>query len=466
MSVMAPGGCFCGNVRYEAQGEPEAQIVCHCLDCRKISGSTYSCNGLYPGEAFKVTKGTPKEHKTKSASGSEVTSGFCGDCGSTMFRYGNTFGDKRVMGTLDDTNMLNNFKANAELFVKDKPQWVGARLELVDPGFLDQNVFFVELLNDVFVAALAVNVDQHGFDGRVAFDEDACGRQYPVTCLQAEWTSGYERAGKGHLTRPTRRLAASPPCHCLATPPSILALSSLYAKHCTLASLTTQVQYVTCQYDTEEIALVILASGVYDSYIVCLTASLYLYIRALNPPSSSMAPSPIPATVHAHMALAACLPAQAHISVRHALASLAARDEDEFHDENDNFSTRTVELDPVHYYFVLLLTLLVTVGLLAWLICWRRRRSRKSGRLGEQQARAMNVQAWTLHGAGIPNNATLVSRNSSSAQYDDAPPPYQGKTDATPPYPSIPLRALSRDENDPSRPPQYTEHNGTRAEVV
>jgi len=57
-------------------GSNKLQIVCHCLDCRKISGSTYSCNGLFPGESFKVTKGTPKEYKTKGASGNEVVSAF------------------------------------------------------------------------------------------------------------------------------------------------------------------------------------------------------------------------------------------------------------------------------------------------------------------------------------------------------------------------------------------------------
>lgn len=88
---MAVGGCLCGNVRYEVQGEPEAkvrhvsclvsmllieQIICHCLDCRKISGSTYSCNSLHSGESFKVTKGTPKEYKTKGGSGNDVVSAF------------------------------------------------------------------------------------------------------------------------------------------------------------------------------------------------------------------------------------------------------------------------------------------------------------------------------------------------------------------------------------------------------
>jgi hypothetical protein len=46
-------------------------------------------------------------------------------------------------------------------------------LELINSRLLDQNMFLVELLDDVFIVVLAVNVDQHGFDGSVAFDERA-----------------------------------------------------------------------------------------------------------------------------------------------------------------------------------------------------------------------------------------------------------------------------------------------------
>jgi hypothetical protein len=48
-------------------------------------------------------------------------------------------------------------------------------LELVDLALLDQDVLLVQLLDDVFVAVLAVNVHKHGFDGRVALDERAWG---------------------------------------------------------------------------------------------------------------------------------------------------------------------------------------------------------------------------------------------------------------------------------------------------
>jgi len=187
-----------------------------------------------------------------------------------------------------------------------------------------------------------------------------------------------------------------------------------------------------------------------------------------------MVPSPISATLHAHMAFAARLPIHTHhITVRQALASLVVREEDESDNDDDDYndhqvSTKGINLDPIHYYFLLLLALIATVGLLSLFICRRRRRSKKSAHVDGEQAQAMNAQGWTdtLHARCIPSDATLAGPNSNPAQDDEAPPPYQAKTDAAPPYPSIPLRTLSRDGNDRSQPPHYTEYYGTRQEGV
>ncbi|KAI4624750.1 hypothetical protein J4E83_004426 [Alternaria metachromatica] len=54
---------------------------------------------------------------------------FCGDCGSTMWRQGDTFAGKRIIkvGTLDDTKILDNMTMNAELYVDHRPKWVGSQ---------------------------------------------------------------------------------------------------------------------------------------------------------------------------------------------------------------------------------------------------------------------------------------------------------------------------------------------------
>lgn len=73
---MVSGGCYCGAVRYEVSGNNGGSILCHCYDCRKITGSAYSTNAVYPSDGFKVTQGTPKQHTSKGESGREITSNF------------------------------------------------------------------------------------------------------------------------------------------------------------------------------------------------------------------------------------------------------------------------------------------------------------------------------------------------------------------------------------------------------
>ncbi|KAF2689915.1 hypothetical protein K458DRAFT_356297 [Lentithecium fluviatile CBS 122367] len=120
------GGCFCGKVRYSVSGDPVAKALCHCLDCRKITGSTYSTNAIFPKDGFKLVSGTPKQHAVKADSGNTITSHFCGDCGSTMWRDGNAFPGMMVfkVGTFDDVNAFDKFKPGAELFAPERVSWV------------------------------------------------------------------------------------------------------------------------------------------------------------------------------------------------------------------------------------------------------------------------------------------------------------------------------------------------------
>lgn len=103
-----------------------SQALCYCQDCKKISGGSSSVNYIVPGEGFTST-GT-KTFTKKADSGNEITSHFCGTCGSTLYRESPTFGTSKVVkvGTIDNIGSMDDAKPAAELFCGARPSWTAA----------------------------------------------------------------------------------------------------------------------------------------------------------------------------------------------------------------------------------------------------------------------------------------------------------------------------------------------------
>ncbi|KAM3077380.1 hypothetical protein ACMFMG_006730 [Clarireedia jacksonii] len=72
--------------------------------------------------------GKPKTISKKADSGNEITSHFCGDCGTTIYRTGDSFPGKVVLkaGVLDDANWPNEHVPKGELFVSERVKWMPA----------------------------------------------------------------------------------------------------------------------------------------------------------------------------------------------------------------------------------------------------------------------------------------------------------------------------------------------------
>lgn len=41
------GSCLCGTVKYTISGPPSTTVLCHCISCKKASGSSFMANGFY-----------------------------------------------------------------------------------------------------------------------------------------------------------------------------------------------------------------------------------------------------------------------------------------------------------------------------------------------------------------------------------------------------------------------------------
>jgi hypothetical protein len=77
------GGCYCGAVRYAAEGEPMLKAQCHCRECQYISGGAPNMFLLMPPDGFKYTKGAPKQFARDDLE-QPVTREFCAECGTHL----------------------------------------------------------------------------------------------------------------------------------------------------------------------------------------------------------------------------------------------------------------------------------------------------------------------------------------------------------------------------------------------
>ncbi|MDC0433256.1 GFA family protein [bacterium] len=77
------GGCYCGQVRYEVEGDPVFKGQCHCRECQYITGGAGNLVMGLPDVNFKYTKGTPAAF-TRSDLENPVTREFCGNCGTPL----------------------------------------------------------------------------------------------------------------------------------------------------------------------------------------------------------------------------------------------------------------------------------------------------------------------------------------------------------------------------------------------
>jgi hypothetical protein len=77
---MLKGGCLCGSVRYETDGEPFHETTCHCADCRRAVGAAGVAWFSVSRAALRFTGDDPKYY----ASSPKVRRGFCGHCGTSL----------------------------------------------------------------------------------------------------------------------------------------------------------------------------------------------------------------------------------------------------------------------------------------------------------------------------------------------------------------------------------------------
>lgn len=75
------GGCLCGGVAFEFDGQPEGVVCCHCRECRRQTGHHFATVGA-SRDRFRLTS---EETLTWYQVSPAARRGFCSRCGSSLF---------------------------------------------------------------------------------------------------------------------------------------------------------------------------------------------------------------------------------------------------------------------------------------------------------------------------------------------------------------------------------------------
>ncbi len=117
---MLEGSCLCRGVRYEIAGKLGPSVHCHCGQCRKASGASFTTNASVATRNFRFVEGEPLVGKFESSPGQFRC--FCTRCGSPLIkRLAAKPEEVRLrLGTLDSDP---GTKPAAHIFVSFKAPW-------------------------------------------------------------------------------------------------------------------------------------------------------------------------------------------------------------------------------------------------------------------------------------------------------------------------------------------------------
>ena len=120
--------CRCGQLRVTVKGEPARVSACHCLNCKKRSGSAFAVQARWPSEQAQI-EGQSKSFRKDSDSGNWAEFHFCPECGSDVYfrnagpGVNTTLADHVAvpLGAFDDPYFLS---PRFSVWEKRKVEWV------------------------------------------------------------------------------------------------------------------------------------------------------------------------------------------------------------------------------------------------------------------------------------------------------------------------------------------------------
>ena len=116
----ATGRCLCGAVTYEVRGLLRDVVLCHCVECRRWSGTAAGAFASAHDDDLVVTGDTLRWIESPE-SNRHAQRAFCASCGSSLFwRAADAERTGIAAGTLDPPTGLGRA---AHIYVSDAADW-------------------------------------------------------------------------------------------------------------------------------------------------------------------------------------------------------------------------------------------------------------------------------------------------------------------------------------------------------
>jgi hypothetical protein len=117
---MLEGSCLCGGVRYQVRGKLGPIVHCHCGQCRKASGASFTTSASVAARDFRFVEGESLVGRFESSPGKFRC--FCTRCGSPLVKLVTAKPDevKLRLGTLDSDPRA---RPAEHIFVSSKAPW-------------------------------------------------------------------------------------------------------------------------------------------------------------------------------------------------------------------------------------------------------------------------------------------------------------------------------------------------------
>lgn len=116
------GGCYCGEIRYKAEGDALFKGQCHCRECQYSTGGSPLVIMAMPADGFSYTKGSVGSF-SRSDLDAPVTREFCSNCGTQVASMAPSMPGTVMIkvGTLDDPSVFEG--PQMAIYTCDAQSW-------------------------------------------------------------------------------------------------------------------------------------------------------------------------------------------------------------------------------------------------------------------------------------------------------------------------------------------------------